>query len=113
LPGLPIVLKTSESIWLYPVFAFVCYVSIHLENFCDGGASDAKWKLKQESTVARQQSPTRPVFMFFTAIAAAVQMRWMKLDLLFVAKRVGFLWDENRLTWFCRDKEVSAKRGLT
>jgi hypothetical protein len=28
---LPIVLKTSESIWLYPVFAFVCYVSIHLE----------------------------------------------------------------------------------
>jgi hypothetical protein len=29
--GLPIVLKTSESIWLYPVFAFVCYVSIHLE----------------------------------------------------------------------------------
>jgi len=51
--------------------------------------------------------------MCFTAIAAAVQMRWMKLDLLFVAKRVGFLWDENRLTWFCRDKEVSAKRGLT
>ena len=29
--GLPIVLKTSESIWLYPAFAFVCYVSIHLE----------------------------------------------------------------------------------
>jgi len=47
-----------------------------------------------------------------TAIAAAVQMRLMKLDLLFVAKRVGFLSDENRLTWFCRDKEVRAKRGL-
>src|SRR6201989_1177996 len=29
--GLPIVLKTSESIWLYPMFAFICYVSIHLE----------------------------------------------------------------------------------
>ncbi len=27
----PIVLKTSESIWRYPVFAFICYVSIHLE----------------------------------------------------------------------------------
>jgi hypothetical protein len=36
----------------------------------------------------------------------------MKLDLLFVAKRLAFLLDENRLTWFCRDKEVRAKRGL-
>ena len=27
----PIVLKTSESIWQYPVFAFICDVSIHLE----------------------------------------------------------------------------------
>jgi hypothetical protein len=62
--GLPIVLKTSESIRLSPVFAFVCYVSIHPENFCDGGASDAKWKLEQESTVAGPQSPTRPVFVF-------------------------------------------------
>jgi hypothetical protein len=29
--GWPIVLKPSESIWRYPVFAFICYVSIHLE----------------------------------------------------------------------------------
>ena len=29
--GCPIVLKTSEPIWRYPVFAFICYVSIHLE----------------------------------------------------------------------------------
>jgi hypothetical protein len=26
-----IVLKTSESIWRFPVFAFICYVSNHLE----------------------------------------------------------------------------------
>jgi hypothetical protein len=39
------------------------------------------------NTVGRPQSPTRPVFAFFS--------------------------DENRLTWFCRDKEVRAKRGLT
>jgi hypothetical protein len=32
LRGWPIVLKTSESIWRYPVFAFICYVSIHLKN---------------------------------------------------------------------------------
>jgi hypothetical protein len=31
-------------------------------------------------------------------------MRLMKLDLLFVGKRLAFLSDENRLTWFCRDK---------
>jgi hypothetical protein len=27
----PIVLKTSESIWRYPVFVLICYVSIRLE----------------------------------------------------------------------------------
>jgi ParB family transcriptional regulator, chromosome partitioning protein len=45
-----------------------------------------------------------------TAIAAAARMRLMRLDLLFVAKRLAF--EENRLSWFCRDKEVRAKRGL-
>jgi hypothetical protein len=39
-------------------------------------------------------------------------MSVITLDLLFVAKRLAFLSDENRLTWFCRDKEVRAKRGL-
>src|SRR5271154_4061893 len=33
LRGWPIVLKTSESIWRYPVFAFIYCVSIHLEIF--------------------------------------------------------------------------------
>jgi hypothetical protein len=32
-----------------------------------------------------------------------------KLDPLFGAKRVASLSDKNRLTWFCRDKEVSLK----
>jgi hypothetical protein len=27
----PIALKTSQSIWPYPVFAFIRYVSIHLD----------------------------------------------------------------------------------
>jgi hypothetical protein len=39
-------------------------------------------------------------------------MPLMTLDLLFVAKRLAFLSDENRLTWFSRGKEVRAKRGL-
>jgi hypothetical protein len=36
----------------------------------------------------------------------------MKLDLFFVAKRLSFLPDENRLTWFCRDEEVRARREV-
>jgi hypothetical protein len=54
--GWPIVLKTSESIWRYPVFAFICYVSIPLEisatvvRSAPGklDASDEKGKLEQE-----------------------------------------------------------------
>jgi hypothetical protein len=50
--------------WRYPVFAFICYVSIHLEilrRWCD---------LLQRNSLS----------------AAGVQMRLMKLDRLFVAK---------------------------
>jgi hypothetical protein len=36
LRGWLFVLNTSESIWRYPVFAFICCVSIHLENLCVG-----------------------------------------------------------------------------
>jgi hypothetical protein len=42
--------------------------------------------MNSPNTVGRPQSPTRPVFAFFS--------------------------DENRLTWFCRDTEVRAKRAL-
>jgi hypothetical protein len=31
LRGRPIALNTSESIWRYPMFASICYVSLHLE----------------------------------------------------------------------------------
>src|ERR1700751_612154 len=57
---MPIVPKTSESIWLYPVFAFICYVSIHLEI----SATVAHLLQRNSlSTVAKPQSPTRPVFV--------------------------------------------------
>src|SRR5258708_39934014 len=91
--------KTSEFIWLYPVFAFICYVSIHLEI---------------SATVVRSAPEELPIRIRTTSFRGCgigqgsgcpVQMRLMKLDLLFVAKRLAFLSDENRLTWFCRDKE--------
>jgi hypothetical protein len=46
------------------------------------------------------------------AISVAVNMRLMTLELLFVAKRVAFLSNENRLPGSTRDKEARAKRGL-
>jgi hypothetical protein len=33
-------------------------------NFCDGGASDEKWKLEKEKHGRKPQSPTLPVFVF-------------------------------------------------
>jgi hypothetical protein len=50
------------------------------------------------------RSPMLRWWCYLLLSSAAVQMPWMKLDLLFVAKRVGFLSDENRLTWFCRER---------
>jgi hypothetical protein len=83
--GLPIVLKTSESIWLYPVFAFVCYVSIHLEI---------------SATVVRSAPQELPIRIRITSFrgfgiaqdsVAAVPMRLMNLDLLFMVRTTSIL----------------------
>ena len=90
------------------MFAFICYVSIHLEiSATVRSAPEELPKHRRKATIANSTG-----LRVLTAIAAAVQMPLMTLDLLFVAKRVAFLSAENRLTWFCRDKEVRAKRGL-
>jgi hypothetical protein len=91
------------------VFAFICYVSIHLKISATvvRFAPEELPKHRRKATIANTTG-----LRVLTAIAAAVQMPLMTLDLLFVAKRVAFLSDENRLTWFCSDKEVRAKRGL-
>jgi hypothetical protein len=81
-------------------------------NFCDRGASDEKRKLEQEKHCRKATIANATGLRALTAIAAAVQTRLMKLDLFFVAKRLAFLSDENRLTWFCRDKEVRTERVL-
>ena len=91
------------------MFALICYVSIHLEISATGvrSAPEEPSKHRRNATIASTTG-----VRVLTAIAAAVQMRLMKLDLLFVVKRVGFLSDENRLTWFCRDEEVRARREV-
>jgi hypothetical protein len=73
--GWSIVLKTSEPIWRYPVFAFICYVSIHLEISAAvvRSAPEELPKRRRKATIA--DTTDRRVL---TAIAAAVQMGLMK-----------------------------------
>jgi hypothetical protein len=82
------------------VFAFICYVSIHLEISATvvRSAPEELHKHRRKATIANSTG-----LRVLTAIAAAVQMPLMTLDLLFVAKRVAFL---------SAEKEVRAKRGL-
>ncbi len=61
-------------------------------------ASDEKWKLEQEEHRRKATIAKMTGLRLLTAIVAAVQMRLMKFDLLFVAKRQAPLLDENRLT---------------
>jgi hypothetical protein len=74
--------KTSESIWLYPVFAFVCYVSIHLGNFCGGRAIF--------STGTPYPNPHRKLQRLQDSVAA-VQMRLINLDQLFIVRTASML----------------------
>jgi hypothetical protein len=89
--GWPIVLKTSESIWRYPVFAFICYVSIHLEISATVVRSAPENSLSESAPQALELAGSGRALL-------PVQMRLMKLDLLFVAKRQAFSSNENRLT---------------
>jgi hypothetical protein len=118
--GLANRLKTSESIRLYPVFAFVCYVSIHLEISATVVRSAPEERLMQtmKSGVRTGDAPSPSNNRQDDRSSCSHrnrcrrQMPLMTFDLLFVAKRLAFLSDEKRLTWFCRDKEVRAKGGL-
>ena len=83
------------------MFGFICYVSIHLEisAMAMRSAPEEISKRRRKATIANTTG-----LRVLTAIAAAVQIRLMELDLLFVAKRVASCRTRNRITWFCRDK---------
>src|SRR6185369_2668726 len=82
--GWPIVLKTSQSIWLYPVFAFIRYVSIHLDI----------------SATVRRSAPEK-------LLSAAVMTRPALRG-----QTKGVLVGRDRLSWFCRDKGGQGEREV-
>ena len=59
---------------------------------------DAKWKAEQGKQRREQAVANLTGMRVLAAIAAAVPVRLMKRDLLFVAERLALLLDENRLT---------------
>jgi ParB family chromosome partitioning protein len=63
---------------------------------------DAKWKAEQEKQRREQAIANLTGIRVLAAIAAAVPVRLMKRDLLFVAERLTLLLDENRLTMLTR-----------
>jgi ParB family transcriptional regulator, chromosome partitioning protein len=60
-------------------------------------ADDPKWKAEQEKQRREQAIANTTGIRTLAAITAAVPVRLMKRDLLFVAERLASLLDENRL----------------
>jgi hypothetical protein len=81
-------------------------------NFCYGGASDEKWKLELEKHCRKAAIANTTGLRVLTAIAAAVQIPLMTLDLLFVAKRVGSCRTRTVLPGSVAIRRSGAKRGL-
>ena len=67
---------------------------------------DAKWKAEQEKQRREQAIANLTGIRVLAAIAAAVPVRLMKRDLLFVAEGLALLLDENRLTTLARQHGI-------
>ncbi|MEI9979960.1 MAG: chromosome partitioning protein ParB [Edaphobacter sp.] len=69
-------------------------------------ADNAKWKAEQEKERREAAIANTTSIRVFEAIAAAVPVRLMKRDLLFVAERLVSLMDENRLVAVARQHGI-------
>jgi ParB family chromosome partitioning protein len=69
-------------------------------------ADDAKWKAEQEKQRKEQAIANTTGIRILAAITAAVPVRLMKRDLLFVAERLASLLDENRLAVVARQHGI-------
>ena len=67
---------------------------------------DARWKDEQEKQRREQAIANLTGIRVLAAIAAAVPVRLMKRDLLFVAERLTLLLDESRLTMLIRQHGI-------
>ncbi|MBS1821303.1 MAG: ParB/RepB/Spo0J family partition protein [Acidobacteria bacterium] len=68
--------------------------------------ADAHWKAEQEKQRREQALANLTGIRVLAAIAEAVPVRLMKRDLLFVAERLSFMLDENRLTAIARQHSI-------
>jgi ParB family transcriptional regulator, chromosome partitioning protein len=78
----------------------------HPRRRLQGSADDTKWKAEQEKQRREAAIANTTGIRVLAAIAAAVPVRLMKRDLLFVAERLASLLDENRLTVLARQHGI-------
>jgi ParB family transcriptional regulator, chromosome partitioning protein len=73
-------------------------------------ADDAKWKAEQEKQRREQAIANVTGLRVLAAVSAAVPVRLMKRDLLFVLERLVNVLDENRLEMLARQHGIRQKR---
>ena len=71
---------------------------------------DEKWKGEQEKQRLEQAIANATGLRVLAAVSAAVPVRLMKRDLLFVVEKLTGLMDENRLTMLARQHGIRQKR---
>ncbi len=71
---------------------------------------DEKWKAEQEKQRREQAIASTTGLRVLAAVSAAVPVRLMKRDMLFVLERLTNLMDENRLTMLARQHGIRQKR---
>jgi ParB family chromosome partitioning protein len=84
----------------------------HAKKSSQHTADDAKWKVDQEKQRKQEALAQATGVRTIAAIAAAVPVRLMKRDLLFVVERLAGLLDERRLEILARGRGIKkAKAG--
>lgn len=71
---------------------------------------DEKWKAEQEKQRKEQAIASATGLRVLSAVSAAVPVRLMKRDLLFVLEKLTGLMDENRLSMLARQHGIRQKR---
>jgi ParB family chromosome partitioning protein len=82
----------------------------HPKKANGASASDAQFKAEQEKRRREEAIANATGLRVLSAIGAAVPVRLMKRDLLFVAGRLANLLDENRLAMLARQHGIRQKR---
>jgi ParB family chromosome partitioning protein len=87
----------------------------HAKKTTRATANDAQWKAEQEKRRKEEAIANATGLRVLSAIGAAVPVRLMKRDLLFVAERLANLLDENRCAILARQhgiKKAKAKDSI-